>query len=197
MIEESGVSKSSRHGEAPWRLVTFYYSCSFQCIAHHVCYHKFTMFVREVSGLVYEGTQYNTSDQFIFLCHLNELQCTYSSVPLASVFRSCRRVHLAVFSTEDSPPQMMQLCHCHLKIAWHASVLSAVGTNRSQRLPLANVVDGVRICSHIHSATADIAIPGALSCSRRTLDRNFPRGLLFSASCTLNKDVIYRVGQKK
>ena len=41
-------------------------------------------------------------------------------------------------------------CHCHLKIVCHLSVLSVIGTNRNQRmLDLANMVDGVIICSCI------------------------------------------------
>jgi len=107
--------------------------------------------VPKVSGLIYKETQYNKSDQFIFLRNLCKLQCTYYTVPAASVFQSCRRVHLAILVPEGSPSQT-QWCHCHLKIVCHASVLSSVGTSRSQRvLGLANVVDGVMIRSHIQS----------------------------------------------
>jgi len=61
--------------------------------------------VPKVSGLVYKETRYNNTDQFIFLRNLRELQCTYSVVPAASVFQSYRRVRLAIFAAEESPPR--------------------------------------------------------------------------------------------
>ena len=45
----------------------------------------------------YTKKEYNSCDQFIFLHNLRELQCTYSVVPAASVFQSCRGVPLASF----------------------------------------------------------------------------------------------------
>jgi len=48
---------------------------------------------------------YNNCDQFIFLHNLRKLQSTYSSVPVAAVFQSYRRVHRAIFVPEESPPQ--------------------------------------------------------------------------------------------
>jgi len=94
-----------------------------------------TRVVQKVSALIYIETQYsyNNCDQFIFLHNLRKLQSTYSSVPVAAVFQSRRRVHLAIFVPEGSPPQM-QWFYCQLKIVCHTSVLSAMGTSRSQRI---------------------------------------------------------------
>jgi len=75
------------------------------------------------------------------------------------------------------------------------TVLSAVETNRSQMmLGLANMADGLMIRRHIQSQQTSqqqrCGRHGALSCSGRTPRRSFPRRLLFSASDTLNQDVI-------
>ena len=74
------------------------------------------------------------------------------------------------------------------------SVLSAVETNRSQRvLGQRNMADGLMIRRHIQSQQPlqhQRCGLGALSCSGRTPRRSFPRRLLFNASDTLNQDVI-------
>ena len=82
--------------------------------------------VPKVLGL--KKQQYKSSDQFIFLHNLHKLQCTYSIVFAASLFQSWRRVQLA---PEESPRQT-QRHHFHLIVMCHGSVLSAMGTNRSQ-----------------------------------------------------------------
>ena len=62
-----------------------------------------------VAGLIYKVTQYNNSDQFIFLHDLYELQCTYAIISATSVFQSSRKVHH--LAPEESPPRAHHRCH--------------------------------------------------------------------------------------
>jgi len=128
-----------RVAETPQREMAAAFSPPIRVLSSYIC----------EAGLMNKKQYDSIVTGSIFLHNFRHLQCTISTVPSGSLgllFQSCRKVHLERLAPEENPPHT----HCHLKSACHASVVSATGTSRSQRvLDVANVMNGVITRSHI------------------------------------------------